>query len=59
MFLISSAFFEKKIQLHTISCFIHFIAVHGDCDQGNDCVCRPEWTGPNCDQGTIKLIACS
>lgn len=29
-------------------------AVHGDCEQGNDCVCHPEWTGPKCDQGTCK-----
>ena len=56
MFLISTAFLKKdSTAYNNISYFIHFIAVHGDCDQGNDCVCRPEWTGPNCDQGTCRL----
>ena len=34
-----------------------FLVAQGYCVQGNDCNCLPEWTGPNCDQGST--IFCS
>lgn len=34
-----------------------FLVAQGYCEQGNDCICPPEWTGPDCDQGSITFCS--
>ena len=32
---------------------VYWLTANGFCVNGNDCVCSPDWTGPDCGQGMI------
>ena len=43
-----TAFYELKTVL--------LMTANGHCEDGNDCVCSPDWTGLNCDQGMCDSL---
>lgn len=47
---------DQMLLLQSYNKNVSFIIAHGDCVQGNDCVCRPEWRGPNCEQGKRNFV---
>ena len=32
------------------------ILVNGYCVKGNDCVCKAQWTGTNCEKGNVDFV---